>query len=279
MKPLIYRCAWNLPRDHRVEFALYSHGIGEQMSPGILHNASATDDWLLIYFHDEATAGGKRGVANVPAGTMVIWPPGATRIYGHAKEAWAHSWLQATGTRIVPILDRLGLQPEEAFPAGGPDAVAHGIFELHNEMTGFQNPSARILGNLFENWLLSLIRGLQDKETAREQRLRMLKRHLDIHLDAPMTLRDMARQAGMSASHLSALFRATYGESPVAYHIIRRIDTARYLLANRDLPVAEVAEQIGYPDLPSFSRMFKRVAGRSPRSYRQEAGRMRHAPG
>ena len=256
---------------------MYSHGIGEQMPPGILHNAGAIDDWLLIYFHDEAVAGWGTGVVKVPAGTMVVWPRGAIRVYGNAGLSWTHSWLQASGTRIAPVLDSIGLRPEETLPVGEPDAVEHGILELHNELTGFQNPSARILGNLFENWLLGLARGRQDVETDREQRLRLLKRHLDTHTDGAMDLREMARQARMSASHLSAVFRAAYGESPVAYHISRRMDTARYLLTTRPLPVSEVAEAIGYPDLPSFSRMFRRVVGVSPRSYRQDAGRLRHA--
>jgi len=256
---------------------LYSHGIAEQMPPGILRNASAIDDWLLIYFHDDAVAGWGNDVVKVPAGTMAVWPRGATRVYGRTELPWTHSWLNVSGTRIAPVLDSLGLGPERVFPVGEPDAVEHGILELHNEMTGFRNPSARILGNLFENWVLSLARGRQDIETDREQRLRLLKRHLDTQTDVALTLRTMARQAGMSASHLSAVFKEAYGESPVAYHISRRIDAARYLLTNHALPVSEVAEQVGYPDLPSFSRMFKRVAGVSPRSYRQETDRSRHA--
>lgn len=278
MRPLLYRFPWDLPRDHRVEFCLYSHGIEERMPPGVLRYYYAVDDWLLIYFHEDALAGGENGVAEVPAGSMVVWRPGALRRYGRKGQVWTHTWLQVTGTRVAPMFEQLGVRPEKAFPVSGPDAVEQGILELHNELTGFKNPSSRILGNLFENWLLGLTRRHQDAETDREQRLRKLKHHLDTHTVAAMTLADMAKQAGMSASHLSALFKATYGESPVAYHISRRINTARYLLTNRALSVSEVAEQTGYPDLASFSRMFKRVVGISPRLYSREADRMRHAP-
>jgi len=264
---MIYRCAWNAPRNHRTEFALYSHGIAERMPPGILRYHHAVDDWLLIYFHDGAMAGGEAGLENVPAGSMVVWKPGVFRTYGRKTAAWTHSWLQVTGTRVALVLDNLGIKPESPYPAGGHEAVAHGILELHNEMTGFQEPSARILGNLFENWLLGMARVGREKGGDRERRLRALKYFLDTHASAPLTLREMARRAGMSPSHLSALFKSAYGESPVAYHILRRIDAARYLLAHRGMTVSEVAEQAGYPDLSSFSRMFKRVAGVSPRGY------------
>ena len=269
MKPLIYRCPWNLPRNHRAEFALYSHGIAEQMQPIVFHNNAAMDDWLLIYFHDEAIAGGRKCVLDVPAGTLMLWAPGAMRIYGRAHKRWTHSWIQVTGTRMVPILESAGIKPETPIPVGEPNTVEHGILELHNEMTGFQHPSARILGNLFENWLLGLVRGHQDAETAYEQRLRTLKYHLDTQTANAISLHEMARQTGISTSHLSAVFKTAYGESPVAYHIARRMDAARYLLTSRSLPVADVAVQVGYPDLPSFSRMFKRMVGMSPRNYCQ----------
>jgi hypothetical protein len=267
---MIYRCAWDAPRNHRAEFALYSHGIAERMPPGILSYHQAVDDWLLIYFHDDALAGGETGAAKVPGGSLVLWKPGAFRTYGRKDDSWTHSWLQVTGTRVAPLLEGLGFKPENPFPAGDPEVVAHGILELHNELTGFQKPSARILGNLFENWLLGLARSRQETGGDRERRLRALKYFLDTHVSAPLTLQEMARRAGMSASHLSALFESAYGESPVAYHILRRIDAAKYLLVHCGMTVSEVAEQTGYADLSSFSRMFKRVAGVSPKRYSQK---------
>ncbi len=270
---MIYRCAWDAPRNHRVEFALYSHGIAERMPPGILRYHHAVDDWLLIYFHDDAVAGGESGAAEIPGGSLVLWKPGAFRTYGRNDAHWTHSWLQVTGTRVAALLESIKIKPESPFPVGGPETVAHGILELHSELTGFQKPSARILGNLFENWLLSLARGRQDTGGDRERRLRVLRYFLDTQVSAPLTLREMAIRAGMSASHLSALFQSAYGESPVAYHILRRIDAAKYLLVHCGMTISEVAEQTGYPDLSSFSRMFKRVAGVSPKYYKHARSR------
>jgi len=201
----------------------------------------------------------------------VVWKPGAVRVYGREQEPWTHSWLQVTGIRVGPVLAAAGIAAGRTWQTNAPALFEHGIRELHGEAMGFDIPSARILGNLFENWLLRLARGLQKTDGERERRLRALKLHIDTHTAAPLSLADMARRAGMSVSHLSAIFKATYGESPVAYHISRRIDEAKHLLAQRGLSVSEVAEHTGYPDLPSFSRMFKRIARLSPRDYQRQS--------
>ena len=269
MTPLLYRLAWNAPRDHATEFALYSRGIAECMPAGMLRYSRGVRDWLLIYFYDAAKAGGVNGVMEVPARSLMVWKPGEVRVYGSEAGAWRHSWLQVTGRRVVPVLQAAGIS------AGRPRAIVdaalieHGIRELHGEATTFDPPSPRILGNLFENWILRIVRKAGGGEGERGRRLRALKLHLDTHSSASMSLAEMARRAGMSSSHLSALFRDAYGESPVAYHIFRRIETAQYLLSHRGLGISEVAEQTGYPDLPSFSRMFKRVTGVAPREYRR----------
>ena len=259
---MVYRFPWDAPRDHHAEFALYSHGIAERMPAGVQRYHLGVDDWLVIYFYEEAKAGGSGGVQDIPAHSLMVWKPGEVRVYGRESASWTHSWLQVTGSRVAPTLKAAGISPGRPWLINSAARFDHGIRELHDEAMGFDIPSARILGNLFENWLLRLARGAGGE---RDQRLRSLRLHLDTHTAVSLSLEEMARLAGMSASHFSALFKAAYGKSPVAYHIFRRIDEAKYLLAQRGLSVSEVAERTGYPDLFSFSRMFKRVTGFSPR--------------
>lgn len=94
--------------------------------------------------------------------------------------------------------------------------------------------------------------------------------YLGRHFDQPITLAQLARQAGVSPSHLGFLFRTRVGMSFKALLSEIRIHQARELLA--EMParnVTEIALQVGYSDLSHFERCFRRIVGQSPREYRR----------
>lgn len=72
----------------------------------------------------------------------------------------------------------------------------------------------------------------------------------------------------MSAGHLSRQFRATYGESPYAYLMTRRIERAMALLRRGDRTVTEVCFDVGSSSLGTFSTRFTELVGMSPSAYR-----------
>ena len=55
------------------------------------------------------------------------------------------------------------------------------------------------------------------------------------------------------------------------FHLHRRMETARFLMIQRGQRVEEAGSAVGYPDPASFSRMFRRVVGKSPRQSLKEA--------
>jgi AraC family transcriptional regulator, transcriptional activator of pobA len=84
----------------------------------------------------------------------------------------------------------------------------------------------------------------------------------------PLSLRDVARELGMTPGHLTTVVRRRTGRTVQEWIIERRIAEARRLLAETDLPVAEVARRVGVPDPGYFSRLFRRAHGASPRKWR-----------
>ena len=76
-----------------------------------------------------------------------------------------------------------------------------------------------------------------------------------------------ASKAGVSASHLRALFEKWLGESPKQFHTRCRIQEAKRLLREQNLSVSEVALQVGFTDRSHFSRVFRQYAGVSPSQY------------
>ena len=91
----------------------------------------------------------------------------------------------------------------------------------------------------------------------------------------PLSLRDVAGEVGMTPGHLTTVVRRRTGRTVQEWIIERRMADARGLLAETDLPVAEVARRVGMTDPGYFSRLFSRVHGTSPRDWRGRRGPQR----
>lgn len=85
----------------------------------------------------------------------------------------------------------------------------------------------------------------------------------------PLSLRDVAGELGMTPGHLTTVVRRRTGRTVGDWITDRRMTAARALLAETDLPVAEVARRVGMSDPGYFSRLFVRAHGASPREWRQ----------
>jgi AraC-like DNA-binding protein len=84
----------------------------------------------------------------------------------------------------------------------------------------------------------------------------------------PIGIDDMAAAAGLSRAHFSREFSRTFGESPKAYLMTRRLERAAALLRNTDHSVAEICLDVGLVGLGSFTTSFKRHFGKTPTEYR-----------
>src|SRR5919112_42839 len=78
-----------------------------------------------------------------------------------------------------------------------------------------------------------------------------------------LSVEDLARVAGLSRAHFSREFRRTFGESPHAYLLTRRLERAAALLRNTDRSVAEICFSVGLQSVGSFTTSFTRTYGQS----------------
>ncbi|WP_339539540.1 helix-turn-helix domain-containing protein [Pseudomonas sp. RA_15y_Pfl2_54] len=99
-------------------------------------------------------------------------------------------------------------------------------------------------------------------------RLQCVINHMQTHMDEPLPLSSLADLSGLSPSQFARTFRAVVGKPPHGYLLDLRIDRARNLLENTDLPVIEVGMQCGFEQPNHFATMFKKINGLSPRAWR-----------
>ncbi|HXP99834.1 MAG TPA: helix-turn-helix transcriptional regulator [Solirubrobacteraceae bacterium] len=106
------------------------------------------------------------------------------------------------------------------------------------------------------------------EELANLAHLRRARDLMDREYARPLDVAALARAALMSSAHFSRQFRATYGETPYAYLMTRRIERAKALLRHRELSVTEVCMAVGCTSLGSFSARFTELVGETPTAYR-----------
>ncbi len=92
--------------------------------------------------------------------------------------------------------------------------------------------------------------------------------HMQERLAHPLGLAELAGLARMSERHFCRAFRASTGDSPHQYLLRQRVERAKRLLADGQMPLSELAQAVGFADQSQFTRTFRRHAGVTPAAYR-----------
>ena len=87
--------------------------------------------------------------------------------------------------------------------------------------------------------------------------------------EAPLSIRDVAREVHISPFHLIRQFEAVFGETPHQFRQTSRIELARRLLEAGQHSVTDVYMEVGFTSLGSFSVLFTRRVGETPSAYRR----------
>jgi len=85
-----------------------------------------------------------------------------------------------------------------------------------------------------------------------------------------LKLAELAQVAGMSSFHFAREFKRTTGTTPHQYLIKFRVEHAKSLLAQNELPLIEVGLRSGFSHQSHFTRLFRRLTGTTPHLYRSQ---------
>ena len=88
------------------------------------------------------------------------------------------------------------------------------------------------------------------------------------YLNPDLKITDVANFVGLNRSYLTHLFKKSLKLSPQEFLLNYRINEATSLLKNTNLSVGTISKCIGYNDQLTFSKVFKKVKGISPKTYR-----------
>ncbi|MDA8171105.1 MAG: helix-turn-helix domain-containing protein [Nitrospiraceae bacterium] len=94
--------------------------------------------------------------------------------------------------------------------------------------------------------------------------------HLEINFSGDICLQRLAREAGISKHYLCRAFKRHMGLTPMRFLARLRVERAKELLKTGTLSVSTVAAEVGFNDLGSFIKQFKKLSGFTPGEFRKK---------
>jgi len=165
---------------------------------------------------------------------------------------------------IIELLSHLRLKSPATF-----EKILYDLIHEYNSMLPFSDIAVK--GKFIELWTYFLREVyLSQNENLHNTMILLdkIKKYLDANLDREVNLDELASYANLNKCYIAHIFKQHYGISPIKYHRIARISKARELIEFTDLPISRISEEVGYPNVYSFSRAFKAVEKVPPTFYR-----------
>ena len=201
----------------------------------------------------------------------------------HAIEVLSEEEAGAAGSRLETELKEIngvcGREILELVISAGRLFIARcapgnveGLCRDFDERCSQSSSVRKVFGHLqtVQKSLMAELMEVRRSESARP--IRIAKQYVMKHYQEPITLETVCEAAGFSVSYFSTLFKKETGEGFAKYLTRIRMEKAKALLRETNLPVAEIFERVGYSDRKHFTATFHKTAGLNPAEYRKLYG-------
>jgi AraC family transcriptional regulator len=98
---------------------------------------------------------------------------------------------------------------------------------------------------------------------------RKVRDYIDAHIAEPLLVADLCALIKRSDAHFSRSFKRTFGHSPHAFLIRRRLKRAEQYMLQTDASLSDIAVRCGFTDQAHLCKQFRKVTGRTPASWRR----------
>jgi AraC family transcriptional regulator len=154
----------------------------------------------------------------------------------------------------------------------------HGVITLLESALGqLHGQTHQAHGSLLE--AASLLRQQIDKPAASEVpdgrgrllawQARKVRDYIDSHITGPLHIADLCAVVKRSEAHFSRSFKRTFGESPHAFLVRRRVDFAAHCMLTTDASLSDIALRCGFTDQAHLCKHFRQATGQSPGVWRR----------
>ncbi|MFS8213354.1 AraC family transcriptional regulator [Paenibacillus polymyxa] len=191
------------------------------------------------------------------------------------------------GVRVGPSIRQMAAEEQEVttlmsrpFPylvLSDPEEVYYALKSLVLELDQRKAQPGAMAEMLFMQLLVRIARLREEAERSNTQQTDMyIKRCIEfLHLnyDRDIVVKDMAAAVNLHPGYLHRIFKKHTGQTLTAYLTMLRMDKARMLLQQTDIPIQEIADYVGVASRQYFHMLFKKHTGKTPVEYRSAVER------
>lgn len=98
---------------------------------------------------------------------------------------------------------------------------------------------------------------------------RKVRDYINSHIAGSVLVADLCALLKLSEAHFSRAFKRTFGESPHAFLISRRVELAAQYMLQSEASLSDIALRCGFTDLPHLCKQFRQMTGYTPAAWRR----------
>ncbi len=204
---------------------------------------------------------------------FVLGPDMPMRLWSSHENPWSIYWAFFSGSRAEDIMQHLmgkgSLAPRKAKPLVGRIAQFNDILHHLELMENIEN--LVYANSRFYSFLCSFrLTVLSSRKHARKDGVIQSIEYMRENIHGNVTLKELAKSAGLSVSHYCALFKKKTMQSPLNLYTSMKIQRACQLLQDKDQTIKSIAYSLGFFDQYHFSKVFKQIMGASPKYFKSQ---------
>ncbi len=232
---------------------------------GIIHFVTSGKGMLTI--DDRTFTVHKDQIFYIPAGVSAYY-------IADSKDPWTYKWLHVGGSRVLEVLKDAGI--DEYNPVFSivdrESSTRKRFYELFNEI--FDNFTRELICiskiyELLDYFSVFSLHTSESSEKLQLQYVRTVIKYIHLKYSEQIHVDDISRALGLNRSYLSRLFHDATGSTIQDFLLTYRIKEASNMLKNSDSTISYIAFAVGYTDIYTFSKAFKRKTGMTPTMYRE----------
>ncbi len=266
-----YDKRWFLDFDNSNDFYLYE--IGTYKCPPCYGYGPAirTRDIFHFVISGKGTLYIDDNIYSIKAGQGFLIPANVKAYYeADNDDPWHYMWIHLGGARLSEALYSAGINEHQpVFSSTSPTDKIQTIF---NEIFDNKDDEYYCIGKIYE--FMSFLTNTSKSRVAIETspQLNYVKKtikYIQLKYSEAIHIDDISNSCGLNRSYLSRLFKDATGSSIQEYLMTYRMKTAVKLMKETDKTIQDISLAVGYNDIFTFSKAFKKHYGTPPKEYRK----------
>jgi len=264
-----------------VDLSIIDYGY-EECNPLHSHGPSARDYYLFHYVLSgkgvlySYNNDGEDKEFHIEGGKgFMIWPGQVTRYIADEHDPWTYIWVGFAGLKAQGFVAQSGLATKQPVYISNntdeKDTVKSKLLDIINNVNC---PPIKLIGHFYlllgELIDSSAVSRKTSGDSLRAFYVNEAIGYMERNYQEKITIDDIAAFCNLDRSYLGKIFRTELKTSPQDFLIRYRVSKACELMKTTDSNIGDICGMVGYPNLFTFSRAFKKIIGESPREWRMK---------